>query len=108
MPYHNHFVFRPYARLLVISIAVGALIWTFLRKELRTKGLLYSSFLIACLVSLWPIDQKIKLGLDLKGGMPKVIAEIPVPASVVGPPVSVAISPDEAEKRLATTATPGH
>jgi DNA-binding beta-propeller fold protein YncE len=33
--------------------------------------------------------------IDLKGGTPKVIAEIPVPASVVGPPVSVAITPDE-------------
>ena len=33
--------------------------------------------------------------LDLKGGSPKVIAEIPVPASVVGPPLSVAITPDE-------------
>ena len=33
--------------------------------------------------------------LDLKGGSPKVIAEIAVPASVVGPPLSVAITPDE-------------
>lgn len=33
--------------------------------------------------------------IDLKGGAPKVIAEIPVPASVVGPPMSVAITPDE-------------
>ena len=33
--------------------------------------------------------------IDLKGGAPKVIAEIPVPASVVGPPLSVAITPDE-------------
>ena len=33
--------------------------------------------------------------IDLRGGTPRVIAEIPVPASVVGPPVSVAITPDE-------------
>jgi DNA-binding beta-propeller fold protein YncE len=33
--------------------------------------------------------------LDLTGGSPKVIAEIAVPASVVGPPLSVAITPDE-------------
>jgi len=33
--------------------------------------------------------------IDLKGGSPKAIAEIPVPASVVGPPLSVAITPDE-------------
>ena len=33
--------------------------------------------------------------LDLAAKPPKVAAEIPVPASVVGPPVSVAITPDE-------------
>lgn len=33
--------------------------------------------------------------IDLKGGAPRVLAEIPVPASVVGPPLSVAITPDE-------------
>lgn len=33
--------------------------------------------------------------IDLKGGTPRVIAEIPVPASVVGPPMSVALTPDE-------------
>jgi DNA-binding beta-propeller fold protein YncE len=33
--------------------------------------------------------------IDLKTSPPRVIAEIPVPASVVGPPLSVAITPDE-------------
>ena len=33
--------------------------------------------------------------IDLKANPPRVIAEIPVPASVVGPPLSVAITPDE-------------
>ncbi len=33
--------------------------------------------------------------LDLKAAPPRVIAEIAVPASVVGPPTSVAITPDE-------------
>jgi DNA-binding beta-propeller fold protein YncE len=33
--------------------------------------------------------------LDLKTSPPTVVAEIPVPASVVGPPLSVAITPDE-------------
>jgi preprotein translocase subunit SecD len=60
---------NPFLLWLVISVAVGALAWTFLRKELRTKAILYSSFLIACFVSMWPIEEKIKLGLDLKGGM---------------------------------------
>ncbi|MEO8362123.1 MAG: protein translocase subunit SecD [Vicinamibacteria bacterium] len=64
---------NPFLLWLAISIAVGALIWTFMRKELRTKAILYSAFLIACFVSMWPIDQKIKLGLDLKGGMHLVL-----------------------------------
>lgn len=33
--------------------------------------------------------------IDLKANPPRAIAEIPVPASVVGPPMSVAITPDE-------------
>lgn len=33
--------------------------------------------------------------IDLKVSPPRVIAEIPVPGSVVGPPVSVALTPDE-------------
>jgi preprotein translocase subunit SecD len=60
---------NPFLLWAVISIAVGALAWTFLRKELRTKAVLYSAFLIACFVSVWPLQEKIKLGLDLKGGM---------------------------------------
>ncbi len=54
---------------LAISVAIGALAWTFLRKELRLKAILYSSFLVACFVSMWPLQEKLKLGLDLKGGM---------------------------------------
>ncbi len=49
---------NPFLLWLVISIAVGALVWTFLRKELRTKAILYGSFLIACLVSLWPVQEQ--------------------------------------------------
>jgi hypothetical protein len=33
--------------------------------------------------------------MDLSAPAPKVVAEIPVPTSVVGPPFSVAITPDE-------------
>ena len=58
---------------LVLSVAVGAFIFKFLRKELRTRGILYASFLIACFVSAWPLNEKIKLGLDLKGGMHLVL-----------------------------------
>ena len=60
---------NPFLLWLAISVAVGALVWTFMRKELRTRAILYSSFLIACFVSMWPLQEKLKLGLDLKGGM---------------------------------------
>ena len=33
--------------------------------------------------------------IDLKVSPPRVVAEVPVPASVVGPPTSVAVAPDE-------------
>src|SRR5215510_12445376 len=33
--------------------------------------------------------------IDLKASPPRVIAEVNAPASVVGPPLSVAITPDE-------------
>ncbi len=64
---------NPFLLWLVISVAMGALVWTFMRKELRTKATLYMSFLIACFVSAWPLQEKIKLGLDLKGGMHLVL-----------------------------------
>ena len=41
-----------------------------------------------------PLPDTISV-IELSGGAPRIIAEIPVPASVVGPPPSVAISPDE-------------
>jgi DNA-binding beta-propeller fold protein YncE len=33
--------------------------------------------------------------IDLSGAAPRIVAEMPAPASVVGPPPSVAVSPDE-------------
>src|SRR5262245_36324312 len=33
--------------------------------------------------------------IDLKSSPPRVIAELPAPVSVVGPPLSVAVTPDE-------------
>lgn len=64
---------NPFLLWLVISVVVGALAWTFLRKELRTRAVLYASFLVACFVAAFPLQEKIKLGLDLKGGMHLVL-----------------------------------
>jgi DNA-binding beta-propeller fold protein YncE len=33
--------------------------------------------------------------LDLAGGTPRVVAEVPLPFSMIGPPLSVAVTPDE-------------
>ena len=41
-----------------------------------------------------PLPDTISI-IELSGAAPRIIAEIPVPASVVGPPTSVAIAPDE-------------
>src|SRR5687767_7755393 len=53
----------------VLTVALGALAYFTVRKELRVRATLYGSFLIACLVALWPMQERIKLGLDLKGGI---------------------------------------
>jgi DNA-binding beta-propeller fold protein YncE len=41
-----------------------------------------------------PLPDTISI-IELSGGSPRIVAELPVPASVVGPPPSVAIAPDE-------------
>ena len=64
---------NPFLLWLLLSAALGALAWTFLRKELRFKALAYGSFLVACAVATWPVERKIKLGLDLKGGLHLVL-----------------------------------
>jgi preprotein translocase subunit SecD len=69
----------PFVQWALLSAAVGALAYFFVRKELRTRAIAYSSFLIACLVLIWPPfdfrgqSGKIHLGLDLKGGMHLVL-----------------------------------
>jgi preprotein translocase subunit SecD len=70
---------NPYVLWFVLSVALGVLCYVGVRKELRTRAILYGSFLIACLVALWPPygkdgqPGKIKLGLDLRGGMHLVL-----------------------------------
>jgi preprotein translocase subunit SecD len=70
---------NPYALWFVGSAALAGLAYAFIRKELRLRAVLYGSFLIACIVAMWPPyergDQpgKIKLGLDLRGGIHLVL-----------------------------------
>ena len=46
------------------------------------------------LVRKEPLPDTVSV-IEMSGASPRIIAEIPVPASVVGPPPSVAVAPDE-------------
>jgi preprotein translocase subunit SecD len=66
---------NPFGLWIVLSALLAALVYAFVRRELRTRALLFGSFLILMGVFFWPpYDQdgkpgKIKLGLDLRGGI---------------------------------------
>jgi preprotein translocase subunit SecD len=60
---------NPFLLWFVLSAALAAIVYFTVRKELRVRATLYGAFLIACGVALWPVEERIKLGLDLKGGM---------------------------------------
>jgi preprotein translocase subunit SecD len=63
----------------VLTAALGAAAYFGIRRELRVRATVYGSFLIACFLAFWPPygkdDQpgKIKLGLDLRGGIHLVL-----------------------------------
>jgi preprotein translocase subunit SecD len=64
---------------LLLSAALAGLVYAFLRPELRWKAIGYGSFLLACAVAVWPpyeregVPGRIKLGLDLRGGIHLVL-----------------------------------
>jgi len=64
---------------LVLSAALAGLAYAFIRKELRARAVAYGGFLLACLVLIWPPFEwqgkpgRIRLGLDLRGGMHLVL-----------------------------------
>jgi preprotein translocase subunit SecD len=66
---------NPFVLWLVLTVLLAVAVYFGMRKELRVKAALYGSFLIACLVVIWPPYEregqpgKIRLGLDLRGGM---------------------------------------
>src|SRR5258705_11884119 len=70
---------NPIALWFVLTAALAVACYFGLRAELRARGLLYGSFLLACLVAIWPPygrdrqPGKIHLGLDLKGGIHLVL-----------------------------------
>ncbi len=70
---------NPLVQWLVASAALAGLSYAFIRKELQVRAVVYGSFLAACAVLIWPpfevggVPGKIKLGLDLRGGMHLVL-----------------------------------
>jgi preprotein translocase subunit SecD len=64
---------NPFTLWFVLSAALAALVYFTVRKELRVRATLYGAFLLACGVAIWPLNEKIKLGLDLKGGIHLVL-----------------------------------
>jgi preprotein translocase subunit SecD len=70
---------NPFVLWLVLTAVLAAGAYFGLRRELRVKAVLYGAFLIGCLVAIWPPYEKdgrpgkIRLGLDLKGGMHLVL-----------------------------------
>ena len=69
----------PLVQWLLATAVLAALCWTALRPELRVRAIAYGSFLLACLIAIWPPYStaekpgKIKLGLDLQGGIHLVL-----------------------------------
>jgi preprotein translocase subunit SecD len=70
---------NPVTLWLLLSAALAGLVYAFLRPELRWKAIGYGSFLLACAVAVWPpyeregVPGRIKLGLDLRGGIHLVL-----------------------------------
>ena len=69
----------PWVVWLIVTAAVAAAARLAVRRELRARAVVYGSFLIGCLVVLWPPHPRggtpgsIRLGLDLRGGMHLVL-----------------------------------
>jgi preprotein translocase subunit SecD len=70
---------NPVTLWLLLTAALGGLVYAFMRPDLRVKAIAYGAILLACGVAIWPPYDtpdkpgKIHLGLDLKGGIHLVL-----------------------------------
>jgi len=48
---------NPFTLWLVLSIALAAIVYFAVRKELRVRATLYGAFLLACAVAIWPVED---------------------------------------------------
>lgn len=64
---------------LLLCAALAGLAYAFVRPQLRVRAIVFGAFLLACLVAIWPPYEhngepgKIRLGLDLRGGIHLVL-----------------------------------
>src|SRR5690348_18313381 len=70
---------NPFVLWLVLTAALAGIVYAFMRPELRWKAIFYGGFLLGCGVLCWPpydlngIPGRLRLGLDLRGGMHMVM-----------------------------------
>jgi preprotein translocase subunit SecD len=70
---------NPVTLWLLLTAALVGLVYAFMRPELRWKAIGYGAFLLACAVAVWPpydrdgVPGRIRLGLDLRGGIHLVL-----------------------------------
>jgi preprotein translocase subunit SecD len=102
---------KPLLLWLLLSVGLAGLSYAFVRKELRTRAIAYGSFLLACLVLIWPpFDRqgrpgKIRLGLDLQGGMHLVLQVVIDDALKATVDDGVDTTRDQARRKAITVAS---
>ncbi|HYN05497.1 MAG TPA: protein translocase subunit SecD [Vicinamibacteria bacterium] len=70
---------NPITLWLLLTAALAGLVYAFMRPELRWRAIGYGSFLLMCAVAIWPpydrngVPGRIRLGLDLRGGIHLVL-----------------------------------
>jgi preprotein translocase subunit SecD len=96
---------NPFVLWLVLAAALAGLCYAFIRKELRTRAIAYGAFLLGCLVLIWPpVDWngqlgRIRLGLDLRGGMHLVLQVVVDDALTATIDDSVQTTRDQANRK---------
>jgi preprotein translocase subunit SecD len=96
---------NPVALWLLLTAALAGLAYAFMRPELRWKAIGYGGFLLACAVAIWPpyerdgVPGRIKLGLDLRGGIHLVLQVVVEDALNATVDDAVTTTRDQAERK---------
>jgi preprotein translocase subunit SecD len=96
---------NPVTLWLLLTAALAGLVYAFMRPELRWKAVVYGGFLLACAVAIWPpyerdgVPGRIKLGLDLRGGIHLVLQVVVEDALNATVDDAVTTTRDQAERK---------